>query len=115
MTAAIPSTNSVTAPISMPRISMWPPVTSAVNTAETITAAPATTSSRPKINMAAGYSWWGAAYASKTSSSRAAPTLSRGWFWLPHLGDWMHEGQPSAHSQDRIASRVAVSHSSAAR
>jgi hypothetical protein len=41
--------------------------------------------------------------------------LSSGLFWLPHLGDWMHEGQPSLHWQALIVSRVAVSHSRAAR
>ena len=36
-----------------------------------------------------------------------APALSSGLFWLPHLGDWTHDGQPSAHSQarDRVAGR----------
>src|SRR5699024_189307 len=50
----------------------------------------------------------------KTSSSRRnAPALLRGSFLFPHLGDWMHEGQPLTHSQSAITSRVAVSHSRA--
>ena len=44
------------------------------------------------------------------AGGRAAPgrpALSSGLFWLPHLGDWMHDGQPSVHSQarDRVAGR----------
>ena len=35
------------------------------------------------------------------------PALSRGLFWLPHFGDWTHEGQPSAQVHEAIASRVA--------
>ena len=46
---------------------------------------------------------------------RTAPALSRGLFWLPHLGDWMHDGQPSSQAHDAMPSRVAVSHSRAAR
>ena len=30
--------------------------------------------------------------------------MSSGLFWLPHFGDWMHEGQPLTHSQPAIAS-----------
>ena len=41
--------------------------------------------------------------------------MSSGWFWLPHFGDWMHDGQPSTQPQAPMASRVAVSHSRAAR
>src|SRR5699024_1168873 len=50
----------------------------------------------------------------RTSSNRRnAPALLRGSFLFPHLGDWMHEGQPLTHSQSAITSRVAVSHSRA--
>jgi secretion/DNA translocation related TadE-like protein len=52
--------------------------------------------------------------ASSRSSSATAPALSSGLFWLPHFGDCTHEAQPSRHSQAAIASRVAVSQSSAA-
>ena len=55
-----------------------------------------------------------AAGPSRASRSATAPTLSSGWFWLPHLGDWMHDGQPSVHSQARMVSRVALSHGPAA-
>src|SRR5699024_10134614 len=48
-------------------------------------------------------------------SSVTAPALESGSLPLPHLGDWMHEGQPVSHSQDRIASRVARSHGTALR
>ena len=34
-------------------------------------------------------------------AARPAPSLSSGWFWLPHLGDCTHEGQPSSQSQER--------------
>src|SRR4029079_9464403 len=51
---------------------------------------------------------------SSTSSSRSAPALSSGLFWLPHLGDCTHEGQPSKHSHAAMVSRVAVSQSRAA-
>ena len=44
-----------------------------------------------------------------------APALSSGWFWLPHLGDWMHDGHPSAQPHASMVSRVAVSHARAAR
>src|SRR5262245_54314551 len=50
-----------------------------------------------------------------TDSSRMAPDLSSGWFWLPHFGDWMHDGQPSRQPHSRIVSRVAVSQSRATR
>ncbi len=33
-----------------------------------------------------------------------APALSSGLFWLPHFGDWMHDGHPLAHSLLAIAS-----------
>ena len=65
--------------------------------------------------MAGGYS--GRAVGAPRAARRAArprPALSSGLFWLPHLGDWMHDGQPSMHSQAAIASRVAVSHARAA-
>jgi len=55
------------------------------------------------------------AAASSTSSSSTAPALLSGLFWLPHLGDWMHEGQPSRHSQEAMVSRVARSQAAAAR
>ena len=42
-----------------------------------------------------------------------APALSSGLFWLPHFGDWMHDGQPLTHSQLAIASRVADSQATA--
>ena len=62
--------------------------------------------------MAAGYSWSARARAASSTSSRpTAPALSSGWFWLPHLGDCTHDGQPSAHAQAAIASRVARSQS----
>ena len=48
-------------------------------------------------------------------SSRAAPALSSGLFWLPHLGDCTHDGQPSSHSQASIVSSVADSQARAAR
>lgn len=48
---------------------------------------------------------------STTPSTRPAPALSSGTFPLPHLGDCTHEGQPVAHSQSRIAERVAESQS----
>ena len=44
-----------------------------------------------------------------TSSRATAPPLSRGLFWLPHLGDCTQAGQPSAHPQSRIRSRVTPS------
>lgn len=53
--------------------------------------------------------------ASSRSSRRTAPCLSSGLFWLPHLGDWTHDGQPSAHSQAAMAARVARSQVSAVR
>ena len=52
--------------------------------------------------------------ASTTSSSRTAPALSSGSLPLPHFGDWTQDGQPSRHSQEAMASRVAVSHATAA-
>ena len=42
-------------------------------------------------------------------SSRTAPRLCSGSLPLPHLGDWMQDGQPASHSQAAMASRVAVS------
>ncbi len=56
----------------------------------------------------------GPASASSTSSSRRAPPLSSGLFWLPHFGDCTQEGQPSTHSQSAIAWRVAPSQARAA-
>jgi secretion/DNA translocation related TadE-like protein len=40
------------------------------------------------------------------SSSRTAPALSSGSLPLPHLGDWMHDGQPVVHEHSAIRSRV---------
>ena len=40
--------------------------------------------------------------ASRASSSATAPALSRGLFWLPHLGDWMQDGQPSSHAHEAM-------------
>ena len=51
---------------------------------------------------------------SSTSSRPTAPALSSGSLPLPHLGDCTHDGQPSAHSQAAMASRVARSQSAAA-
>ncbi len=34
---------------------------------------------------------------------RTAPRLCKGSLPLPHLGDWMQEGQPASHSQDAMA------------
>ena len=50
-----------------------------------------------------GYS--AGASARRTSSSRTAPCLSSGWFWLPHFGDCTHDGQPSGQRArpDRLA------------
>ena len=50
----------------------------------------------------------------KTSVLRMilAACLSSGSLLLPHLGLWMHEGQPAAHGQVRIASSVACHHAS---
>ena len=56
----------------------------------------------------------GGAPSSSTSRSATAPGLSRGLFWLPHLGDCTHDGHPSGHPQSRMVSRVAVSQSRAA-
>ena len=50
-----------------------------------------------------------------TVKSRTAPSLSSGSLPLPHFGDCTQDGQPSSHSQAAMASRVAVSHSTAAR
>ena len=55
----------------------------------------------------------GPLYASSSFSSTTEPALSSGSLPLPHLGDWMQDGQPRSHSQAVIASRVAVSHSRA--
>ena len=85
------------------------------NTAATITTAPNAMSSRPSITMAAGYSRADGACASKASSRTRAPPLSSGWFWLPHFGDWTHDGHPSAQVQSAMVSRVARSQSAAAR
>jgi len=52
--------------------------------------------------------------ASRLSSSRTEPFLESGSLPLPHLGDWMQDGQPAWHSQLRMASAVARSHSAAA-
>src|SRR5215469_16311951 len=52
---------------------------------------------------------------SRHSSRVTAPALDSGSLPLPHLGDWMQEGQPAAHSQDAIAWAVARSQSRAAR
>ncbi len=52
-------------------------------------------------------------YASSVLSSRTAPALSSGSFPLPHLGDWIQEGQPRSHSQAVIAASVAPSQSRA--
>ena len=38
-----------------------------------------------------------------------APDLDSGSFPLPHLGDWMQDGQPFAQSHDAMASAVARS------
>ena len=46
------------------------------------------------------------ASASRAASSCTAPALSSGSLPLPHLGECTHDGQPSAHSQATIASRV---------
>jgi hypothetical protein len=35
-----------------------------------------------------------------------AAFLSNGWFSFPHFGEYMHEGQPSLHSQFSISSSV---------
>ena len=43
-------------------------------------------------------------------STLIAPALSSGSLPLPHLGDWMHDGQPDSHSQAATASRVARIH-----
>jgi len=51
-----------------------------------------------------------AASASSSVSSLTAPGLSSGSLPLPHLGDWIQDGQPRSHSQAVIAARVAVSH-----
>ncbi len=67
---------------------------------------------RAGLRCPASYSCGAPAWS--TSSSRIAPALSRGSLPLPHLGDCTHDGQPSAHSHDAIASRVAESHVSAA-
>ena len=48
----------------------------------------------------------GGASARIASSSCTAPALSSGSLPLPHLGECTHDGQPSAHSQATIASRV---------
>ncbi|MBC3842945.1 hypothetical protein GXW82_30520 [Streptacidiphilus sp. 4-A2] len=54
-----------------------------------------------------------APYAGAPASSRVSsptePALSSGSFPLPHLGDWIHDGQPRSHSQAVIAARVALS------
>ncbi len=52
-------------------------------------------------------------YASSVLSSRTAPALSSGSLPLPHLGDWIQEGQPRSHSQAVIAASVAPSQSRA--
>ncbi len=46
-------------------------------------------------------------------SSETAPSLDSGELPLPHLGDWMQEGQPVSQGQLRMASLVAVSQSPA--
>ena len=56
---------------------------------------------------ASGYD--GAAPASSSVSSLIEPALSSGSLPLPHLGDWIQDGQPRSHSQAVIASRVALS------
>ena len=84
------------------------------NSAARIARTPTRSSSSPRMNMGAGYRSRGAC-PSSTSSSATAPALSSGLFWLPHLGDWMHDGQPSVHTQAAMASRVAVSHARAPR
>ena len=43
-----------------------------------------------------------------------APCLLRGLLPLPHLGEWMQEGQPESQGQDWIAWRVACNQSLAA-
>ena len=50
---------------------------------------------------------------SSRSSRRTAPALSSGSLPLPHLGDWMHDGQPEVHVQSAIRSRVIRSQVSA--
>jgi len=40
---------------------------------------------------------------SSSVSSRTAPRLCSGSFPLPHLGDWMQDGQPASHSQEAMA------------
>ena len=50
---------------------------------------------------------------SSSVSRRTAPRLCSGSLPLPHLGDWMQDGQPASHSQEAMASRVAVSQSRA--
>lgn len=47
-------------------------------------------------------------------STESAPDLSSGSFQDPHLGDWMQEGQPAAHWQPAMTSRVALRWRSAA-
>lgn len=53
--------------------------------------------------------------ASSTSSSRSAPALSSGLFWLPHLGDCTHAGHPCRHGQLAMVSRVARNQAAAVR
>lgn len=50
---------------------------------------------------------------SRMSRRRIAACLFRGSLPLPHLGDWMQDGQPCSQSHEAIASRVAWSHSRA--
>ena len=33
--------------------------------------------------------------------------MSRGWLLLPHLGEWMHDGQPDSQGHCSMTSRVA--------
>lgn len=47
------------------------------------------------------------------SSNRTAPALSSGSLPLPHLGDWMHDGQPDTQGQPAMRSRVTRSQSAA--
>src|SRR5699024_7019848 len=66
--------------------------------------------------------WWGGLAAHRSSSKAArriasveiAPALSRGLLPLPHLGDWMHRGQPVSHGHSRTAAWATRTHCRAA-
>jgi hypothetical protein len=49
-----------------------------------------------------------------SDSSDRAPDLSSGSFQLPHLGDWMHDGQPALQPQPVSTAKVALRWRSAA-